>query len=101
MTIDRRDLLQLATLGGAIGSGLGNLAAADDGPERAGKALRILVLGGTGFIGPHMVNHALARGHQLTLFNRGKRNTELFPEVEKLIGDRDGGLGVLKKRDWD
>jgi 2'-hydroxyisoflavone reductase len=63
--------------------------------------MRILFIGGTGFIGPHMVRRALERGHTVTLFNRGRSNPHLFPTVEKLIGDRDGGLGVLKGRSWD
>src|SRR4029450_11842102 len=63
--------------------------------------LKILFIGGTGFIGPHMVREALARGHLPTLFNRGKTNPGLFPNVEKLVGDRDGGLGVLQGRTWD
>ena len=65
------------------------------------QPLRILILGGTGFIGPHMVRDALARGHAITLFNRGRTNTHLFPEVEKLVGDRDGQLGALEGRTWD
>jgi nucleoside-diphosphate-sugar epimerase len=64
-------------------------------------ALRILVLGGTGFIGPHMVQTALNRGHEVTLFNRGRTNTHLFPEVEKLVGDRGGDLAALGERRWD
>jgi 2'-hydroxyisoflavone reductase len=67
----------------------------------AGKSRKILILGGTGFIGPHMVQTALDRGHQVTIFNRGKSNTHLFPDVEKLKGDRDGDLESLKGRDWD
>jgi 2'-hydroxyisoflavone reductase len=65
------------------------------------RALRILFIGGTGFIGPHMVRRALDRGHKVTLFNRGRTNPKLFPDVEKLVGDRDGGLGILKGRKWD
>jgi 2'-hydroxyisoflavone reductase len=61
----------------------------------------ILVLGGTNFLGPHVVTTALARGHTVTLFNRGKTHTELFPDVEKLRGDRDGQLDALKGRSWD
>ena len=57
--------------------------AAAGGAARAG---RLLILGGTGFIGPHMVRHALARGHEVTLFNRGRSNPGLFPGVETLIG---------------
>jgi 2'-hydroxyisoflavone reductase len=61
----------------------------------------ILVLGGTGFLGPHVVEAALARGHKLTLFNRGKTHPGLFPGVEKLLGDRDGDLRALEGRSWD
>jgi 2'-hydroxyisoflavone reductase len=61
----------------------------------------ILVLGGTGFLGPHVVEAALARGHTLTLFNRGKTRPQLFPGVEKLQGDRDGKLEALAGRTWD
>ena len=74
---------------------------AADGTEGSRRALRILVLGGTGFIGPHQVRYALARGHTLTLFNRGRTNTHLFPEVERLVGDRDGDLEALRGRQWD
>ena len=69
--------------------------------RRAAKPLRILILGGTGFLGPHLVENARARGHTLTLFNRGKTHPELFPEVEKLRGDRNGQLDALKGRTWD
>lgn len=68
---------------------------------RGRAPLRILFIGGTGFIGPHMVRAALERGHVPTLFNRGRTNPGLFPGVERLIGDRDGGLDVLKGRRWD
>jgi 2'-hydroxyisoflavone reductase len=63
--------------------------------------MRILFLGGTQFVGRHMVAAALARGHTVTLFNRGQTNPELFPKAEKLRGDRDGGLDALKGRAWD
>ena len=63
--------------------------------------LSILVLGGTGFIGPHLVRHALERGHSLTLFNRGRTNAHLFPEAEKLVGDRNDDLTALEGRHWD
>jgi len=65
------------------------------------RKLDILILGGTGFLGPHTIRAALARGHRMTLFNRGKTNPHLFPELEKLIGDRDGDLLALKGRRWD
>jgi 2'-hydroxyisoflavone reductase len=60
-----------------------------------------LVLGGTQFLGRGVVEAALARGHDVTLFNRGRTNDSLFPEVEKLRGDRDGDLAALGGRTWD
>jgi 2'-hydroxyisoflavone reductase len=63
--------------------------------------VRLLVLGGTKFLGRAAVETALARGHEVTLFNRGETNPELFPEAEKLRGDRTEGLGVLEGREWD
>jgi 2'-hydroxyisoflavone reductase len=66
------------------------------------RALRILILGGTGFIGPYQVRYAVARGHQVTVFNRGRRQTELPSSVEHLQGDRAvGSLDSLKGRTWD
>ena len=63
--------------------------------------MRLLVLGGTKFLGRAAVEEALARGHEVTLFNRGQTNPELFPEAEKLRGDRDGDLAALEGREWD
>lgn len=63
--------------------------------------MKLLILGGTVFLGRHIVEAALARGHEITLFNRGQRNPELFPEVEKLHGDRDSNLEALRGRRWD
>jgi 2'-hydroxyisoflavone reductase len=63
--------------------------------------VRLLVLGGTKFLGRAAVEAALARGHAVTLFNRGQTNPELFPAAEKLHGDRDGGLDPLRGREWD
>jgi 2'-hydroxyisoflavone reductase len=63
--------------------------------------MRILILGGTVFLGRYLVEAALQKGHEVTLFNRGQTNAELFPEVEKLLGDRDGDLGKLAKHKWD
>jgi 2'-hydroxyisoflavone reductase len=62
---------------------------------------RILVLGGTGFVGPPLVSAARARGHTMTLFNRGKTNRGLFPDVETILGDRMTDLERLKGREWD
>ncbi len=99
----RRDFLKLSALtGGAIGLGGLPVAIPDPRPVwHAGRAKRILVLGGTGFIGPHIVRYALERGHTVTIFNRGRTNTHLFPNVEKLRGDRNGDLESLKGRSWD
>ena len=63
--------------------------------------MKLLVLGGTKFLGRAAVEAALARGDEVTLFNRGETNPELFPEAEKLRGDRDGGLSALEGREWD
>ena len=63
--------------------------------------MRILVLGGTRFLGRALVEAALARGHEVTLFNRGETNAELFREVEKLRGDRTEDLTALAGRSWD
>ena len=64
--------------------------------------MRILLLGGTLFVGRHLVEAALARGHEVTLFNRGRTNPGLFPEVETLHGDRDAGdLSALRGRSWE
>jgi 2'-hydroxyisoflavone reductase len=63
--------------------------------------MKLLVLGGTKFLGRAVVEAALARGHELTLFNRGETNPGLFPDAERLRGDRDGGLAPLEGRSWD
>jgi len=62
---------------------------------------KVLILGGTRFLGPHLVETCLAAGHEVTLFNRGKSNPGLFPRLETLIGDRDDQLDALKGRKWD
>lgn len=63
--------------------------------------MNILILGGTRFLGRYLTESALQNGHEVTLFNRGKANPELFPEVEKLTGDRYGDLKALEGRAWD
>jgi 2'-hydroxyisoflavone reductase len=63
--------------------------------------MKLLVLGGTLFLGRHIVDSALARGHEVTLFNRGQTNPELFPEAERLRGDRESDLSALEGRRWD
>ncbi|NNF26302.1 MAG: twin-arginine translocation signal domain-containing protein, partial [Gemmatimonadetes bacterium] len=95
MTTDRREFLRRAA---AVGGGIvvsGSPVHAAEGMSRAAGSvqersrtapMRILILGGTSFIGPHQVRYALDRGHEITLFNRGRTNTHLFPEVERLVG---------------
>jgi nucleoside-diphosphate-sugar epimerase len=63
--------------------------------------VKLLVLGGTKFLGRAAVEAALGRGHEVTLFNRGETNPELFPEAEKLRGDRSHDLSALEGRTWD
>jgi len=104
MPTTRRDLLKLGALGGAAAAVPGVWSrAAGAATGEAPKKLNILILGGTGFTGPHQVRYALARGHKLTLFNRGKKAKKEWPgEVEELVGDRsDATLDALKGRDWD
>ncbi|MDX1378113.1 MAG: SDR family oxidoreductase [Anaerolineales bacterium] len=63
--------------------------------------MNILIIGGTRFLGRHFVDSALARGHEVTLFNRGKSNPDLFPEIETIIGDREHDIDKLSGREWD
>lgn len=95
--------MQAGLLGAAasVTGAVPRAAAAPRDADRRRAPLRILILGGTGFIGPHMVREALRRGHELTLFNRGRSNSDLFPDLELLIGDRDGRLDALEGGEWD
>lgn len=105
MPTNRREFVQLSVLA----AGAAGLAAARSkraGAGEAAKPLTLLVLGGTGLIGPPMVEYALARGHEVTLFTRGKTNTHLFPDVERLKGDRNDDISALEQavadgRRWD
>ncbi|MBK8232496.1 MAG: epimerase [Candidatus Eisenbacteria bacterium] len=63
--------------------------------------MRILFIGGTRFVGRHLVELSLARGHEVTLFHRGVSHQGLFPGIDERIGDRDGGLDALKGDHWD
>ncbi|MCP3903786.1 MAG: NAD-dependent epimerase/dehydratase family protein [Planctomycetes bacterium] len=110
MTTSRRSFLQATAAATAATAGLASMSMAAPRPQatrrdEAREKLDLLILGGTGFLGPHVVEAALARGHRMTLFNRGRTNTHLFPEQEKLRGDRDprkgDGLTALEGRDWD
>ena len=63
--------------------------------------MKLLVLGGTKFVGRALVEAALAAEHDVSLFHRGQTNPDLFPQAEHVLGDRDGGLGALAGRTWD
>ena len=63
--------------------------------------MRLVVLGGTIFLGRHVAAEALRRGHEVTLFHRGRHGADLFPEAEHLVGDRGGDLSALAGRRWD
>ncbi len=89
----RRELLKLGALVTA-GSAMGALA------DQA-RAKTLLILGGTGFIGPHLTREAQRRGWRVTHFNRGKSATEGLQDVESLRGDRNGQLDALRGRKWD
>jgi 2'-hydroxyisoflavone reductase len=108
---NRREFLQRAAVlaGGGLAAGLGT--GAGDAFARAAIAsvrppaprrLRLLILGGTGFIGPHQVRYALERGHEVTIFNRGRSAPGVFDGVEELIGDRAANdYASLRGRTWD
>ena len=100
MDTSRREFLHYAAAGAALGLGVRPSVGVRPMPFTRSR-LRILVLGGTGFLGPQFVEYALSRGHTLTLFNRGRTNTHLFPDVEKLVGDRNGDLESRRDRTWD
>jgi len=99
----RRQLIKLGLLGTGLIANKASpqLLIAENQLILDEKKLSILILGGTGFIGTHMVREALKRGHEITLFNRGRTNPNLFKNVETLIGDRDNGLGALYGHNWD
>ncbi len=113
MKLSRRAVVKGALALGAVGAvgcastkeASGPVAAPSGGPAplpAPSSPLRILILGGTAFLGPQLVEYALARGHSVTLFNRGLTRPHLFPNLEKLRGDRQtGDLKALEGRSWD
>ena len=116
VTTSRRTFVRTAATAGALlGAGLDPLHAgtsAGTAGDRAGarhrepsqtaaRRIRLLILGGTGFIGPHQVRYALERGHEVTIFNRG-RSSGMFEGVEEVIGDRAANdYAALRGRTWD
>lgn len=109
MPVSRRTFVtSSAGIGGALTFGLPSMLRALDSQRARATAhdtapLRILILGGTGFIGPYQVQYALDRGHNVTLFNRGVTNASLFPNVPRLVGDRNlpDGHKALESGEWD
>jgi 2'-hydroxyisoflavone reductase len=98
----RRDFVKAASLGLTALGASAHPSSAAEAPRPPAVPLRILILGGTGFTGPHQVRYALARGHKVTLFNRGRQPRAWPGEVEELLGDRNtGDLKALESRDWD
>lgn len=107
MSTTRREFVQRSILAaGAVGlGGFGKPTNREPAAPSAPKSLRILILGGTTYLGPYQIRYALERGHEVTIFNRGRTKPYLFPElfdrVEWLKGDRDGDLKALEGRRWD
>ena len=102
MRLTRRNFISAGILAASDVAVRGKFAFAAGEPNRPAKPLRILILGGTGFTGPHQVRYALERGHTVTLFNRGRERKDWPGQVEELIGDRNtGDLKALEGREWD
>src|SRR5262245_855403 len=97
MAASRRDFVKAAaTAAGAaltLRSGL-EAATVPEAQQKAASPLKILILGGTGFTGPHQVHYAVSRGHSVTVFNRGRRQADLPASVAHLTGDRNAPDGV-------
>src|SRR3954462_421387 len=94
----RRDFIKTVAMAG------GALAAAPEGLRaavtRPAAPMRILILGGTGYIGPQLGRQAISRGHAVTIFTRGRRDGELPDGVTRLTGDRNGQLDALAGGKW-
>src|SRR5690349_15304584 len=110
MTTRREFLGMSAAAGGVLLAGKGALLTerAGFGDVRAPAPMNILIFGGTGYIGPHLVRRAVERGHKVTIFSRGRKDGDLPPGVERLVGDRlindtipKGDLKSLEGRRFD
>lgn len=102
MPTSRRDLLKLTALAAGV-AGLTQAGSAIAAANPARGKLKVLILGGTGFTGPHQIRYALARGHEVTVFNRGKRPNDFKGRVEELTGDREANdyASLAGERTWD
>lgn len=110
MSSSRRDFIRHASLAGAslaLAPSVvptlpvsANDPAPSTVPPRRVAPKKLLILGGTGFIGPHMVQYALERGHEVTILTRGRSATKV-EGVEHIIADREGDMGILSSRKWD
>lgn len=106
--INRRNFLAQAALGSAAMSlmkcSMSKNVSVNEKTENA-VPLKILLLGGTSFLGPHQIKYALERGHSISTFTRGKSkptvHADLLDQVESLIGDRENDLESLKNKEWD
>jgi nucleoside-diphosphate-sugar epimerase len=104
-TSRRQVLKSVALVSGTLLSNAADLMAGAakqlEPAQHAQRKLDLLVLGGTGFIGPHLVRHACKQGHHVTIFTRGRRRAELPADVVRLTGDRNGNLKSLEGKKWD
>jgi len=103
MSPSRRDFLHTVAVAGVAMSASNRVEGQSAPPpsRSSRRAMDLLILGGTGFIGPHLVRAALVAGHNVSVFNRGSRNDELPADVERLIGDRNNDHSALEGRRWD
>lgn len=106
---DRRKFLKTGITAAALASLMGpasqSFALGSSGGNQPVHPLKILILGGTSFLGPHQIAYAMNRGHSISTFTRGKTeptvHKKLFKEVESLVGDRENDLQALRGRKWD
>ena len=99
MRPSRRQFLRTTALAsGALAAGPATSIATF---AQSASPMRLLILGGTGYIGPHLVRHAMSRGHHVTIFTRGRRDGDLPAGVTRLTGDRNGQLDSLAGGKWD
>lgn len=99
--MNRRNFLLQTSVAGSLLTSAARAAHSDSSSSKSSRSLRVLLLGGTGYIGTHFAYAATARGHQVAVFSRGTKDPNLPATVQHLIGDRDGNLKSIRDRDWD